>query len=95
VGESLGPLARRLGAPDPAVLTAVFSQWEDLVGPAIAAHVRPLSLSGGALVIGADHPAWATQVRYLSGELLTRLATRVGAGPIERVEVKVVPPRQG
>jgi predicted nucleic acid-binding Zn ribbon protein len=92
VGESLAGLAKRLGAPPPALLTAVFAGWEDLVGPAIAAHAKPLSVSGRVLVIGADHPGWATQLRYLSADLLRRLADGAGPGQIERVEIRIVPP---
>ncbi len=80
VGDSLPGLAKRLGAPPPALLTAVFAQWEDLVGPAIAAHARPLSVSRRVLLIGADHPGWATQLRYLSADLLQRLAARGRTG---------------
>ncbi len=76
VGDSLAGLAERLGAPPPALLTAVFADWEHLVGPAIAAHARPLSLSRRVLVIGADHPGWATQLRYFSAELLRAAGRR-------------------
>jgi predicted nucleic acid-binding Zn ribbon protein len=92
VGDSLPGLAKRLGAPPPALLTAVFAQWEDLVGPAIAAHARPLSVSRRVLLIGADHPGWATQLRYLSADLLRRLAASAGPGQIERVDIRIVPP---
>jgi predicted nucleic acid-binding Zn ribbon protein len=43
-------------------------------------------------LIGADHPGWATQLRYLSAELLARLAAGAGPGQIERVDIKIVPP---
>jgi predicted nucleic acid-binding Zn ribbon protein len=92
VGDSLPGLAKRLGAPSPSLLTAVFAQWETLVGPAIAAHAKPLSISRGVLLIGADHPGWATQLRFLGAELLARLAASAGPGQIERVDIKIVPP---
>jgi predicted nucleic acid-binding Zn ribbon protein len=92
VGDSLAGLAKRLGAPPPALLTAVFAQWEELVGPAIAAHARPLSVTRRVLLIGADHPGWATQLRFLSAELLDRLAATAGAGQIERVDIRIVLP---
>jgi predicted nucleic acid-binding Zn ribbon protein len=92
VGDSLAGLAERLGAPPPALLTAVFAEWEHLVGPAIAAHATPLSVSRRVLVIGADHPGWATQLRYFSAELLARLAAVAGPGQIERVDIRTVPP---
>ena len=91
VGDSLPGLAKRLGAPPPALLTAVFAQWEDLVGPAIAAHAKPLSVSRRVLLIGADHPGWATQLRFLSADLLGRLEAAAGPGQIERVDIRIVP----
>jgi predicted nucleic acid-binding Zn ribbon protein len=91
VGDSLAGLAKRLGAPPPALLTAVFAQWENLVGPAIAAHAKPLSVTRRVLLIGADHPGWATQLRYLSAQLLDRLAATAGPGQIERVDIRIVP----
>jgi len=92
VGDSLPGLAKRLGAPPPPVLTAVFTRWNDLVGPAIAAHATPLSVTRRVLLIGVDHPGWATQLRYLSAELLRRLEACAGPGQIERVDIRIVPP---
>jgi predicted nucleic acid-binding Zn ribbon protein len=74
------------------LLTAVFAQWEDLVGPAIAAHAKPLSVNRQVLLIGADHPGWATQLRFLSAELLHRLEATAGPGQIARVDIRIVPP---
>ena len=74
VVSSLDRLARRLGAPPPDVLQAVFARWEEMVGPQVAAHATPRSLRGGVLVIAVDESAWATQLRLLSADLLSRLA---------------------
>jgi predicted nucleic acid-binding Zn ribbon protein len=90
VGESLDRVARKLGAPPAAVLAAVFTRWEEIVGPSVAANTRPLSLRRNVLVIGTEQPAWASQLRYLGPDLLRRLASTVGEGLVERVEVKVV-----
>jgi predicted nucleic acid-binding Zn ribbon protein len=75
------------------VLTGVFGRWEELVGPAIAAHAHPVSLSHGVLVIGTDQPGWATQLRFLGPDLLQRLSAVADDGQIQRVEVKVVAPK--
>ena len=45
VGDSLAGLAKHLGAPPPALLTAVFAQWEDLVGSAIARRLSTSSMA--------------------------------------------------
>lgn len=93
VGESLDAAVARMGPvglpPAPASsLSAVFSRWEEIAGPAVARHVRPVRLRGGVLVVAADHPAWATQVRALGAGLLTRVGEVSGQAP-ERLEVTV------
>jgi predicted nucleic acid-binding Zn ribbon protein len=88
----LGRLAASLGAPRPTVLGAVFSRWEQVVGPDVAAHARPLSLRDGVLVIGVDHPAWATQLSYLRGDLARRVEEAAGAGEVVDIQVRVTGP---
>lgn len=89
VKHGLEHLARRLGAPTATALGAVFSQWEHAVGPAVAAHARPLSLNDGVLVVAVDQPGWATQLRYLSSDLITRLSEVAGDGVVTRIDIRV------
>jgi len=70
---------------------SVFSRWAEAVGPAVAVHARPLRLDGTRLVVGVDGPAYATQLRLLSGQLLARLRDLVGPGAVDSVEVRVRP----
>ena len=67
----------------------VFGRWEDVVGPHVAAHARPALLDDGRLVVEVDEPGWATQLRFLEGELLERLAAVAGAGAVRSIEVRV------
>lgn len=90
----LDAVVRSLAATDAVSVRSVFSGWEQAVGPAIAAHARPLKLDGGVLLVEVDEPGWATQLRYLQGELLERLHL-LGSGPIERIELKVAGARSG
>jgi predicted nucleic acid-binding Zn ribbon protein len=90
LSEALGVLSRRMGMAGPDVLGAVFGRWAELVGPAMAAHVRPLLLQERTLVVAADHPAWATQARRLAGDILTRIGDACGAEHApEHLEVRV------
>ena len=66
----------------------VFSRWEELVGQPVAAHVRPLKIDRGTLVVEVDDPAWATQMKFLESDLLARLNTG-STQPVERLEIKV------
>lgn len=74
------PAARALGA--------VFARWEEITGPALARHVRPVKLTGGVLVVAVDHPAWATQVRALGTAILDRVGEVAGEAP-EQLRVTV------
>ncbi len=92
VGESMPRLLDRLGAPStPATMDALFTRWEEVVGPELAAHLRPVRVDGHALVVAVDHPAWATRARMESGPILARLR-ELGETPVERLEVVVERP---
>lgn len=86
---SLARLAASLGAPSPAVLSAVFSRWPDIVGAELAAHAKPLSLRGGVLVLGVDQPAWASQLGYLKTGLLSRIVETTGSTEVTDIRMKV------
>jgi predicted nucleic acid-binding Zn ribbon protein len=94
VRESLDRLAAGLGGGrgDSASLAALFTRWEEAVGGDVAAHARPLSLRDGRLVVGADDPAWAAQLRWLEAHLLRRLGDLLGPDVVTAVDVRVRPP---
>ena len=90
MAEALGAVAGRLGVGRPDLIATVFGRWEELVGSSVATHVRPLRLVGGTLIVSADHPAWATQIRLLAPEILERVATEFGVdGAPVRLEIRV------
>ena len=91
LAESLDRVARSLGGPSAAALGAVFSNWPDIVGPVVADHSWPVSLTRGVLVVGVEEPIWHTQLTFLQAEILERLSTVAGAGAVARVEVRVRP----
>ena len=88
LNEAMDRLLRSLKGGDRQTTVTVFSRWAELVGDSVAAHVRPLKLDGGTLVVEVDDPAWATQMKFLERDLLDRL-TAAGSGPVERVEIRV------
>jgi predicted nucleic acid-binding Zn ribbon protein len=65
----------------------VHERWREIAGDELARHVQPVRLLGGVLVVRAASPAWATQVRYLSGELLTRANAVLGDGSVRQITV--------
>lgn len=103
LAESLDDAVSRLVPPEPSgapgavsagAMGAVFARWEEIAGPAVARHVRPVRLAGGVLLVSVDEPAWATQVRTLGARLLARVAEVAGERP-DRLDVTVRGPRGG
>jgi predicted nucleic acid-binding Zn ribbon protein len=91
VGDSLDRVTRSLGLPAARALNKVFAHWVDVVGEQVAAHARPLSLRRGRLLVGVDHPGWATQLRYLESDLIGRFAQVAGDGVVTAIDLRVTP----
>ncbi|HUC37589.1 MAG TPA: DUF721 domain-containing protein [Acidimicrobiales bacterium] len=90
VSESVAAVSARLGVGDARTVATVFGHWDDIVGPALCAHVHPLRLVDETLVVAVDHPAWATQVRQLAPRIIERLAEVCASGEApQRLEVRV------
>lgn len=89
IGDGLDRVLRGLGTPGVAASRTVFGAWEELVGAAVAAHVRPVSLDRGCLLVAVDDPGWATRFRYEHAGLLERIAAQLGEGVVTRLEVQV------
>lgn len=66
----------------------VHSAWASIAGEELARHVVPVRLAGGVLVVRAESPAWATQVRYLAPQLLVRANEVLGDGEVRTVTVQ-------
>jgi len=89
VGDDLDTIVRRAGVTGGQAAAAVFTRWEEAVGASIAAHARPVSVRGTTLVVGVDGPAYATQLRMLTPQLIGRLADLAGPGVIDSIDVRV------
>jgi predicted nucleic acid-binding Zn ribbon protein len=89
LGASLDAVSRRLGVEDSRGFGRLFARWPEIVGAAMAAHVKPVRLDEGVLVVAVDHPAWATQIRRLGDQLLQRVAEETGGAQPIRLEVRV------
>jgi predicted nucleic acid-binding Zn ribbon protein len=66
---------------------AVFGRWEALVGPDIAAHCEPRTLTEGELLIVAESTAWATQLTLMASTILGKLRAGVGGDVVTRLRV--------
>ena len=94
LSDALAAVGRDLGVPEPDVVARVVALWEELVGPAVAAHARVASVHAGVCTVTVDAPVWATQLRYLEQGLVERAETVLGPGIVLAVKVVVAPPAE-
>jgi hypothetical protein len=59
----------------------VLADWASIVGPALAAVTLPRRLTAGTLTIACSGPI-AMELQHLSGELIARINTALGAGVV-------------
>lgn len=85
----LARFARRPGWSERLGSARMWTAWEEIVGAELIAHCEPVRLAGRVLVVRAASPAWATQLRYLTTQLLERSASVLGAGSVREVRIVV------
>ena len=89
IGAELAAVLRARGWEDRLAAARVVARWPEVVGEAVAVHCRPSRLEhDGTLHVVADSAAWATQLAYLKGTLLDRLAAVCGPGLVRGIQVR-------
>lgn len=88
VGDTLARLAEEKGWRRDLSTAALFAQWAEVVGDAVAAHCTPEHVQDGVLTVRADSHTWMTAIRARESDLLARVAERVGEGVVHRVSVQ-------
>jgi predicted nucleic acid-binding Zn ribbon protein len=91
VGETLGAFVRRRGWDERLRGATAWSRWEDIVGPDLAARCEPVRIAGGTLLVRAENQVWATQLRYLTAQLLNNAERVLGPGTVREVRIVVGP----
>lgn len=87
LGSAVDRLVGEHGWSQELAVHGAVARWDQVVGPEVAAHVRPERYSTGELTVRADSTAWATQVRLLAPNLVRRLNEEIGDGTVMRVTV--------
>lgn len=93
LSRSLDSMMKSLRGTDRIQIGGVFGKWDQAVGDPIAAHVRPIKLDEGALLVEADTSTWATEVKFLADTIIARLHEEAGVN-VERIDVRVASNRR-
>ena len=84
---ALDTLAAEMGWTGPMAEATVAIEWRELVGENIADHSSVVSVAEKTLHVQCDSSAWATQLRLMRQELLTRIAEHIPEAKIDRITV--------
>ena len=81
----LADLGYDTGAPG----LVLARSWPEIVGEEVAAHCEPIDLRGDQLDVRADSPAWSQYVQLHQGEILERIAERLGEEAPTRLRLRI------
>jgi len=73
LGNLLDNLTQDLGWKPALAKSEVLVAWPVLVGPDIAARTTAVGIEDNTLTVVCESTAWATQLRLMSSEVLTKL----------------------
>ena len=89
VGQSIDRVLKHLHAPKAEVVEQVFGDWERLVGEVIGAHTTPMKIEDGTLFLEVDNAAWASEMEWMSEDILRRVSERADTVEINRIKVVI------
>ncbi|MEO7349607.1 MAG: DciA family protein [Terrimesophilobacter sp.] len=85
IAEVMDALTTKLGWTSPLARSELLDSWADLAGEETAAHSSPVGIVEGVLTVSCDSTAWATQLRLMRSQILTRIAQRFPDAGIQSV----------
>ena len=87
---SCHPLGQRERIRPEIAVAGLADGWATIVGEQVAAHVTvgEFTAATGDLVLQADSPEWALQLRYLMGQLQRRIDEEIGPDVVRRITVR-------
>jgi predicted nucleic acid-binding Zn ribbon protein len=92
LGDALRGFLRQAGLAKRVEQAAAMEAWPDIVGPAVAAATKPLSVGAdGTLIVGVRSSAWMNELSLMERDLLDAVNRANPAAPIRRIRWQLVP----
>lgn len=73
LGSVLDTIVRDMGWSEDLEQARIIEEWPEFVGSGTAEHTKVMGIRDGVLEIQCDSTTWATELRRLRSEMLTRL----------------------
>lgn len=88
VNSLIETILRNKGLHDTLQRYRAWLFWDEVVGPQIASHARPLRLRDSVLEVRVDQAAWMQQLQLLKPMIVQKLNARLGASNIRDLYLK-------
>jgi predicted nucleic acid-binding Zn ribbon protein len=85
LGDALQSYLQDSGLQERIEEAGVLPEWEERVGPAIAAVTVPVKVSRGTMIVAVRTSSWLMELRLMEREILGRLNDGRQRGRIERI----------
>ncbi len=85
LGNIVDALTTELGWSSPLAQSELMDRWVDLAGEETAKHSTPIGIADGVLTVSCESTAWATQLRIMRAELMTRIAVEFPEAGIQSI----------
>ncbi len=88
VGSLLEPLLKNLGLDERLQQSRAMIIWDEVVGPQIASHTKPIRIRDDVLEIYVDQPVWMNQLHLMKPQILRKLNSELGETPLKQIFLK-------
>lgn len=88
LGDVLSSIARDFGWTAELSRTSLVTEWAALVGQDIAEHTEVVSIEGTILHVQCDSTAWATQLRRMRHQIVTKIIQEYPDSGVEDILFK-------
>jgi hypothetical protein len=88
LADTLNEVFARLGFADPRLLSTISTEWETLAPQPWPHRSKPVGVRGKTLVVEASSPSMVAYLRYGVSGLLEAIASRIGDGVIDGIDVR-------
>lgn len=76
IADVMDALTAGLGWDSTLARSDLLASWPDIVGEETANHSRPVGIDDGVLTVACDSTAWATQLRIMRADIVTRIGEK-------------------
>lgn len=89
IRDVLGAVGAKVGLAGAIHAGKIRAAWTEIVGEQMAAHVVPTSLRDSTLRLKASTSVWATEVGYLTSDIIARANAVLGFEAVSQVKIWV------